>query len=318
MSEADGMTRKPGRRLAALGVFGLLAIAFTAAYLLFAFRVTVGSGPAGPEVDPEAFSEPWTSRTVFLVGLGDSITAGFGARKGYSYFDRLVANPRDEFPDMQGINLSRVFPNLSVTNLAVSGSVSMHLLNQQLPMLKPVDDSVLGVVLITTGGNDVIHNYGKTPPREHAMFGASWEKALPWIRNFEVRLEKILDGVAQRFPGGHHVFLANIYDPTDAAGDIEKAGLPGWPDGLKILAAYNEIIEQAAASRTNVHLVNLHEAFLGHGLHSAEPWSKHYRRKDPHYWYFTNLEDPNERGYDAIRRLFLIEMRAVLRPNENE
>jgi hypothetical protein len=27
-----------------------------------------------------------------------------------------------------------------------------------------------------------------------------------------------------------------------------------------------------------------------------------------HYWYATNLEDPNDRGYDAIRRLFLIEM----------
>ncbi len=30
-----------------------------------------------------------------------------------------------------------------------------------------------------------------------------------------------------------------------------------------------------------------------------------------HHWYYTNLEDPNERGYDAIRRLFLIEMAKV-------
>ncbi|HUT13256.1 MAG TPA: hypothetical protein VMY42_22395 [Thermoguttaceae bacterium] len=32
------------------------------------------------------------------------------------------------------------------------------------------------------------------------------------------------------------------------------------------------------------------------------------RPEDPHYWYAQNLEDPNVRGYDAIRRLFLIEM----------
>ena len=40
-------------------------------------------------------------------------------------------------------------------------------------------------------------------------------------------------------------------------------------------------------------------------------WRKFYRAEDPHYWYFENLEDPNERGYDAIRRLFLIEMTKV-------
>jgi hypothetical protein len=39
---------------------------------------------------------------------------------------------------------------------------------------------------------------------------------------------------------------------------------------------------------------------------------KHYDRKDPHYWYFINLEDPNERGYDALRRLFLNAMAAHL------
>ena len=31
----------------------------------------------------------------------------------------------------------------------------------------------------------------------------------------------------------------------------------------------------------------------------------------PHYWYAENLEDPNVRGYDAIRRLFLIEIAKV-------
>jgi lysophospholipase L1-like esterase len=287
---------------------GLLCVVLAGVYLSCTYRRSVGSGPAGPEVNREAFAEPWTSRTVFLVGLGDSITAGFGARKGYSYFARLVANPPDEFPDMQGVNLSRAFPNLLVTNLAVSGSVSMHLLNQQLPMLKVAAPEVLGLVVITTGGNDLLHNYGKTPPQEHAMYGATWETAQRWIQNFDARLEKILDGVAERFPGGHHVFLGNIYDPTDAAGDIEKEGLPRWPDGLRILEAYNAILRDAAERRANVHMVDLHGTFLGHGIHSSQPWSKHYRRKDPHYWYFTNLEDPNERGYDAIRRLFLNEI----------
>ncbi len=26
---------------------------------------------------------------------------------------------------------------------------------------------------------------------------------------------------------------------------------------------------------------------------------------DPYYWFYDNVEDPNDRGYDAIRRAFL-------------
>jgi hypothetical protein len=43
-------------------------------------------------------------------------------------------------------------------------------------------------------------------------------------------------------------------------------------------------------------------------LHCAKPWTRHYRASDPHYWYNPNVEDPNDRGYDAIRRLFLLRM----------
>jgi len=33
-----------------------------------------------------------------------------------------------------------------------------------------------------------------------------------------------------------------------------------------------------------------------------------YDWHDPHYWYFENIEDPNDRGYDALRRIFLREI----------
>ena len=77
------------------------------------------------------------------------------------------------------------------------------------------------------------------------------------------------------------------------------------------MAAYNEVIARCAEKHPNVHLVNMHDGFLGHGIHCGQFWSKHYDSKDPHYWYYTNLEDPNERGYDAVRRLFLNEMTKV-------
>jgi lysophospholipase L1-like esterase len=274
----------------------------------FWYRQPVGTGPAGTFVDGTAFQEAWTTKPVLLVGLGDSITAGLGARKGYSYFDRLLHNPADEWPELTGINLRKVFPNLTATNLALSGSTSLDHAQRQLPRLPIADSNTLAVIVITTGGNDLIHNYGRTEPKEGAMFGASWEQAQPWITNFAARLEYMLDEISNRFPGGCAIFLADIYDPTDDTGDARRVGLPLWPGGLKIHSAYNAIIHSTAARRENVHLVKLHEPFLGHGLGCRRIWNEHYRRNDPHYWFWMNLEDPNERGYDAIRRQFLLEM----------
>jgi lysophospholipase L1-like esterase len=301
--------------IALLGA-GLLAAVALGFWRHFSFSRPAGNGPAGPQVPREAFAYTWTTRPVLLVGLGDSVTEGFGARRGYGYFDRLATNPPDEFPEMKRISLSAVAPHLSVTNLSVSGSISLELAESQLPRLPHVDTNMVGLVVITTGGNDLIHNYGRTPPREQAMYGATFEQAKPWIDHFEQRLERIISQLITNFPGGCQIFLANIYDPTDGSGDIETAGLPAWPDGTKLLAAYNQIISRCAARHPQVHLINLHDAFLGHGIHCIQPWSKHYDSKDPHYWYYENLEDPNERGYDVIRRLFLIEMAKVAKQLE--
>jgi len=277
-------------------------------YLHFWQSRPIGVGPAGPPVQTAVFSRTWTEKQFLLVGLGDSVTAGFGARHGYSYFDRLVANPADESEDMTGICLRNVFPHLQFTNLAVSGSTSGQHIAKQLPLLPTIASNVIALVVITTGGNDLIHNYGRTPPREEAMYGATWEQATPWIANFELRLNSMIDQIGVHFPGGCHVFMSNIFDPTDGIGDADRAGLPAWRDGLRILAAYNNVIERCAEKHAFVHLVDVHEAFLGHGIHCTQFWLAHYDAKDPHYWYYVNLEDPNERGYDAIRRLFLLQI----------
>ncbi len=122
----------------------------------------------------------------------------------------------------------------------------------------------------------------------------------------------------ERFPGGLAVFLATIYDPTDGVGDIENAGplfwLPPWPDGLEILGRFNAAIRSVAARHEFVHVADVHGALLGHGIHCDDPESPHYRRDDPGYWYFINLEDPNPRGHDGIRRAFLRSMIDALAP----
>jgi len=293
------------RRLVMLALAGVCLVAAALFYLNFWYYRPIGIGPVGIAVDRAPYAAPWSQQRVLLLGLGDSITAGFGANPGMSSFQRVAKNSANEFAGLEGVSLQDVLPNLEVQNKAISGTTSIELLEFSLPRLEVQEEDVFGIVLLTTGGNDVIHNYGRTPPREGAMYGATMEESREWISNFENRLKVILDQISEKFPGGCEIFLANIYDPTDGVGDAEHAGLPAWSDGLKVIAAYNAVIERACQSEPNVHLIDIHSAFLGHGIHCRKFWMRTYDSSDPHYWYFDNLEDPNDRGYDAIRRLCL-------------
>lgn len=312
-------TAKAGRRRRLWWLFGIggILVLLAAAYVHFYLYLPMGSGPAGPAVAEEPFQEVWTQRQMLLVGLGDSVTAGLGSSPGKSYFTRLVRHPPDEFADMQGRSLTRVLPNLETLNIAISGSTSLNHLDHIKQKLPQQEASVFGLVVMTTGGNDLIHWYGRTPPREGAMYGATLTQAQPWIDNYELRLETMFSEIESRFPGGCAIFVADIYDPSDGAGDPESTwALPAWPDCLAVHRAYNEALARVAAKHAAVHIVPVHQEFLGHGIHCRKFWRANYDSADPHYWYYENLEDPNDRGYDALRRLFLntiVENRAVLK-----
>jgi lysophospholipase L1-like esterase len=294
-------------RIFAAVCLGLLVFLLLALIFLFSvYAKPIGSGPAGPKVEREAFAKPWTDHKVTLVAIGDSVTAGFGVDWPYSYVGRLIRNPPNEFDDMRGICLSAVLPKLDAVSLAASGSTSIEHLEAIRSRLQKRDADTFGLIVMTSGGNDLIHNYGRTPPREGAMYGATLEQARPWIANFEKRLSEMAETIESRFPGGCMIFLADIYDPSDGVGDAPSASLPAWPDCMAIHREYNAAIHRCAEKHRSVHVVPMHAEFLGHGIHCTQPWQKHYRSADPHYWYAWNLEDPNVRGYDAIRRLFLI------------
>ena len=307
-----------GRLLRCFVIAVIIFVAGTSGFLYFnIYFLFVGYGSAGPDVPAEPFKQIWSEQDILLLGIGDSITDGYGASKGFSYFERLIKNPEGDSEDMLGKNLSIIFPKLTTRNIAVSGSTSSeHFKRIQSLELQPSE--VLGIVVMTTGGNDLIHDYGRTPPKECAMYGATLKQARPWISNFEKRLDEMIVGIKKKFLGGCHIFLANIYDPSDGTGNTTTwiTGLPAWPDGLLILKAYNKIISQCADKYDNVHLVNIHDSFLGHGIHCKKFWLRHYCFSDPHYWY-SIIEDPNDRGYDAIRRLFLIEIVKVFFNNNS-
>ncbi|MCA9138604.1 MAG: SGNH/GDSL hydrolase family protein [Planctomycetales bacterium] len=290
--------------LLSLAVLTLLAVLYVREYK---FSRPVGEGPAGATIPDEPFQSEWTDRHVYVLGIGDSITAGLGAdSQSHRYFNRVLFNPPDEFEEMKGLCLSAVLPNLAHENLAVSGSESQ--LHYDVVKDQVVEQSTesFGIVLMTSGGNDLIHMYGRSPPRECAMYGATIEQAEPWIDRYANRLREMFSLLISRFPGGCEIYIGDIYDPTDGQGDAPSIFLPDWPDGLAIHARYNESIRSIADEFENVHVVPLHSTFMGHGSHCRQWWLDSYCETDPHYWFYTNVEDPNDRGYDAIRRAFLL------------
>ncbi|MCC6573213.1 MAG: SGNH/GDSL hydrolase family protein [Planctomycetes bacterium] len=292
-------------------VVAMASMALLAGWLWFRMPPGEGSGPAGPAVSVEPFSKAWQEGPVVLLTLGDSVSVGYGARDGHGYVDLLTKNVDEVHPDMKGRELKAVFPALTVVKKAVNYTISTEH-EGVLKLLPAFPTDTFGVVCMTTGGNDLIHNYGRGKPHEGALYGATHEQAKPWIANYAARLDRMMLMIKEKFPGGCAVFLANIYDPTDDIGDIENAGpmgwLPPWPEARPIHGDFNKTIAACAEKHEHVHLVDMYSVMLGHGIHCTDPFNKHFNTADTGYWYFINLEDPNERGYDAIRRVFLNKM----------
>jgi lysophospholipase L1-like esterase len=307
--------------LAVLCAISAIAVYLSYDILLISTGLPTGQGPAGPKVAPQPFAHTWGENQVVLLGVGDSVTWGLGASEGRTYFDLLQKNDDSLYPDMAGKDLAHVLSNMKVVNVARNYTTTEDHLNRQLPSIPTFDPNVFGIILITSGGNDIIHDYGRTPPRDGAMYGCTIAQAEPWCNNLEDRLRQLLTGVKGKFPGGCVILLANVYDPTDGRGlprigGLERGfGFEPWRDANKVLDLVNGKIGKVAATTSGVHIVDVHSVMLGHGIYCKNRFARNYCQKDPTFWYYSNLEDPNPRGYDAIRRAFLLRI-AELVPQE--
>ena len=294
----------------------LLLIAAGSGYVGWRFYNAVrtrpmGKGPAGPAIAAEPFQHRWLEKPVVFIGIGDSITRGLGATKHLTYFPLLIHNADPFYPDMTGNDLSHVVTIQSSRNYAQDYTISQEHIDRQLVKVPQYDEAVHGIIVLTSGGNDLIHDYGRSEPRHDAMYGCTYKQGQQWCSLLGNRLDTLLTGIMTKFPGGCDIFFANLYDPTDSVGNPQTMGLPRWRACVKVLELANEKIAGLCEKYPNVHLVDIHSEFLGHGIHCDEFWRRHYRPDDPHFWYYYNLEDPNLRGFDAIRRLFLREMIGV-------
>ncbi len=68
--------RSKWKRLGSIIAVGCVLCLGIVFYIQFFMTRPIGTGPAGPAVNPEPFREVWSTQKVHLLGIGDSVTAG--------------------------------------------------------------------------------------------------------------------------------------------------------------------------------------------------------------------------------------------------
>ena len=173
-----------------------------------------------------AFAElPWqTGQHTRAMGLGDSLTAGFGAlpaTNGYFYH-------------LYHWGVFDSIPNTLIANAAVPGANSSHVLDYQVPQAVEVFQP--SIIVMTVGGNDLLRILGGVPPQAV-------------LADFQANLTAILARLRAGLPETR-IVVGNLYSIPEISGSEE------------IVPVFNQIV-QGVATAFDVRVADVHEAFQG-------------------------------------------------------
>lgn len=223
------------------------------------------------------------------IGLGDSISIDDYPGPGRGAISLLYRNRNEAYPEFAGCDLLSLDRETRLLSLASDGATTADVLREQVPRM-PAETRGRTLVTLTAGGNDLLERLSRDGVLDEED---AWD--VGW------RLEQILDEVQRQYADSL-VILGTIYDPTDGVGDLLVPGQP-LTEPLQVLHATNEAIRKLG-ERKGVRVADLHQHFLGHGIHCHEPSNPNYHPDDPSYWFVLDIE-PNARGASEVRRCFV-------------
>ncbi len=228
-----------------------------------------------------------------VVFLGDSITAGAGGAGGNAYRDLLTTWLQDTYPDVVVDDCSR------------GGAVNGDLLDSQIPSCFAEPESRRTLVVFTSGGNDVVGL---------AFEKAPLDQAAPVIDGIVDELRDALAWLTDpaNTPGGVRIVYANVYEFTDATGDVTScptAGLAGYGEAITDPALEEMVVwsmEQymSIAVDTDSDMLFLLETFCGHGFNYDDPDGRCYRGDEAELWFDLTCIHPNPTGHAKIAEMF--------------
>jgi lysophospholipase L1-like esterase len=236
-----------------------------------------------------------------LVFLGDSVTAGTPPTPEEGYYRNLVT---DAVVDR--------FGEIEVTDCSEWGARTDDLLahvDRQIPLCFPDEqDPRRTLVIMTVGGNDFV------ALGESQAAGSDYDTLVGELDAFVVLLEDAVRWLKDpsRFPGGLDLIYANVYEYTDATGDLlscpmaETFGIEGdFSEGGQ--DAYNLVNQRymQVAVQTGADVVLAYENFCGHGFHRDDPESPCYRGEGTEAWFDPTCIHPSEIGHEEMARMFV-------------
>ena len=232
-----------------------------------------------------------------ILFVGDSVTRGTPPTEEWNYYANLLY-----------FELSQSFPELTMKNCAEWGARTDDIIQPQLMRCAPKPQDTPTLIVMTVGGNDMFVAAqkllnGESIDAANAVVDRSiqhLEEAMQWIR----------DEAPTRFPAGVYVVFTNVYEFTDATGDLsscpssELLGFDGTVPEMK--TAYVHAAEQymRVAVDSGFDLVMLMEHFCGHGFHADNPDSPCYRGPEAQNWFDGTCIHPNPQGHQEIAQLF--------------
>jgi hypothetical protein len=231
-----------------------------------------------------------------LVFLGDSITVGTPPTLPTDFYSARVAEAV----------LAR-FGAIEIATCAQWGAETNDLQanDDQLGRCFPggVEDKRT-LVVMTMGGNDIAGW-----ARAHASPAEAMANADATLSNLGSALAWLKDPA--HFPNGSYVVFANVYEFTDATGDLAScptatlAGLSGNLLDDKDAILHMEEGYLRLAVETHSDMIFTFEPFCGHGYHNGDPASPCYRGPGTERWFDITCIHPTPTGHGVLANAFM-------------
>jgi lysophospholipase L1-like esterase len=166
------------------------------------------------------------------------------------------------------------------------------------------------LVIITMGGNDISNL------TQAAIDGATEEALWDQTEAFVQLMREAVEWLTEpgRFPNGVYVVFGNMYEFTDATGEVEScdvSALAGFDQPVPSPAQLADMVVWAneqyvkIAVDTGTDVIFMLEDFCGHGFHNDDPAAPCYRGPNTERWFDLTCIHPNPTGHDHIADMFM-------------
>jgi len=259
-----------------------------------------------------------------VVFLGDSVTVGTPPTDPEGFYRSILADAlADEFGlDRPGWLWKSVNPFEGTSTLQDSGDFSscaewgaraddlMRDGTQIEDCFPPSKRDLDTLVIMTVGGNDLSAlTEGFIDGDPIPDLWDETEEAMTLVRE----AVEWLTADPTRFPNGVHVILTNLYEFTDATGDVTScpgAALAGYDADVEDPALAEMVVwsmQQFMSIAVDTHsdMLFLLETFCGHGYNRDDPNGRCYRGPGAELWFDLTCIHPNPRGHEVIADMFL-------------